>query len=152
MNKKILAGFAGFALTAVVAMGSVAWAADSAADVVTLREGLMIQIKNEFGIVKGAVDAGRAPDAAAVEAAENLAVLARLIPKNYPKGTENVASGAKPEVWTQAADFKAHADKFRAETLKLGEVAKGSDAGALKVQFAAVAKECKACHDTFRKQ
>ncbi len=147
MKKTIVAGFI---VAAAVVAGGAAWAADAAKDTVTLREGLMQAVKIEFMAVKAAVDAGRAPDAAAAEAAENLAALARIIPKAY-EGTEKVASGVKPEVWSKSAEFKAASEQFRTLSLKLSEAAKGSDAGALKTAFAAVGKECKACHDTFRK-
>ena len=69
MKKTIVAGFI---VAAAVVAGGAAWAADAAKDTVTLREGLMQAVKIEFMAVKAAVDAGRAPDAAAAEAAEIL--------------------------------------------------------------------------------
>ena len=59
--------------------------------------------------------------------------------------------GAKPEIWSKPADWQKAVDTHKAETAKLKQVAAAGDLSAIKAQFGAVQKTCKACHDAFRK-
>lgn len=115
------------------------------------REGGMKTIGANFKTVKEAVDAAKAPDDASAKAAETIAATILAWHQAIRQGPENVtAEKAKPEVWSKADDLAAHVASFRVQVAKLDEAAKGSDAVTLKAQFAAVGKECKACHDTFK--
>ncbi|WP_293765542.1 cytochrome c [uncultured Aquitalea sp.] len=58
---------------------------------------------------------------------------------------------AKPEIWSKPADWQKAVDTHKAETAKLKQVAATGDLSAIKAQFGAVQKTCKACHDAFRK-
>ena len=55
----------------------------------------------------------------------------------------------KPEALSNAADFKAAADKMQAEAGKL--VAAAGSLDTLRTQLGAVGASCKGCHDKFRK-
>jgi cytochrome c556 len=61
-----------------------------------------------------------------------------------------VKTAAKPEIWTQPADFKAASDKLIAEAGTLVEVAASGDAAAIGGQLRATGKACGACHKQFR--
>lgn len=88
------------------------------------------------------------------EAQRNAELLAALstIPKGFfGEGTDKVGeTRAKPEVWTNRADFDAKMDKMIQETAKLAQVAKAGDAAAIKTAVHDVDAACTACHDDYR--
>lgn len=63
---------------------------------------------------------------------------------NYPP------TRAKPEVWSQAGEFKLAQDKFLAATDALVQVAGSADLTAIRSSVDAVQASCKSCHDRFR--
>ena len=63
---------------------------------------------------------------------------------NYPP------THAKPEVWTQAAEFKAAQDGYLAQVNQLVAAAQGSDLALIKSRVNDVQKSCKSCHTQFR--
>ena len=63
---------------------------------------------------------------------------------NYPP------TRAKPEVWSQAGEFKQAQDSFIANVNKLADVSGSADLPAIRASVEAVQKSCKSCHDQFR--
>ncbi len=120
-------------------------------DAVKYRQSSLSVIGTHFSRI-GAMATGRAPyDAkAAVENAEVVATLARLPWAGFGPGTDKLSNKAKPEIWTEQAKFKDHADKMVAETTKLLAAAKTNNLDNLKAAFGPTAQSCKACHDAFR--
>src|ERR1043165_1627447 len=95
-------------------------------------------------------------DAREVQSAANaLAAVANSgLPGLFPAGT---ATGkgwrdttAKPEVFNDAAKFRALNEDFAREANELARLASGSEPQAVNEQFLKVAKACKSCHDKFR--
>ena len=86
------------------------------------------------------------------EAIKNADFVAMLctVPKGYfGEGTDKDTK-AKPEIWTQRADFDAKMDKMVSEAQKLPAVVRAGDMAAFKKQVGDVGAACKACHDDFR--
>ncbi|AXT45664.1 MULTISPECIES: c-type cytochrome [Chromobacterium] len=71
--------------------------------------------------------------------------------QHFPAGSGTGKTDAKPEIWSKPAEWQKAIDNHKAATAKLKQVAAGGDLGAIKVQFGATQKTCKACHDAFRK-
>ncbi len=104
----------------------------------------------------GAVAKGTAPydEADAAKRAARIVTLANIVGENFPEGS-NVAepdSKAKPDVWSNRADFdkklkdfQAHADTFVETNAK----EKGATEG-FKAAVAALAQDCKGCHETYK--
>lgn len=63
---------------------------------------------------------------------------------NYPP------TRAKPEVWSQASEFRQAQDKFLAATEALVQVAGSADLVAIRAAVETVQTSCKSCHDQFR--
>ena len=76
--------------------------------------------------------------------------LARMPWDGFQASTADVKSAAKPEIYKDAAKFKAAADTLESATAKLGAVARAKDEAGVKAAFGAVAKACGSCHDDFR--
>ncbi len=65
---------------------------------------------------------------------------------NYPP------TRAKPEVWSNAAEFKQAKDSFLATVDQLVKVSGSNDMPAIRDSVDAVQKSCKSCHDKFRNE
>ena len=68
----------------------------------------------------------------------------------FPPGTGRdvvPTTRAKPEVWTQQADFEVALTTLVGATNALGEAAKSGDVEKVKAGWTAVAKACGGCHD-----
>lgn len=63
---------------------------------------------------------------------------------NYPP------TRAKPEVWSQAGEFKQAQDTFLASVNQLVAVSGSADLPVIRASVEAVQKDCKSCHDQFR--
>lgn len=120
-------------------------------DAVKYRQNALFVMSQHFGRI-GAMASGRVPyDAkAAADNAQIVADLAKLPWAGFGPGTDKISQKAKPEIWTEQAKFKDHADKAIAETGKLLAAAKTNNLDNLKAAFGPAAASCKACHDTFR--
>jgi len=117
------------------------------------RQSAMFIMGQHFGRI-GAVVKGERPYNKD-EVAKNAAIAAEMskLPwDGFVAGTDKGETHAKPEIWTNAAKFKSDAEKMEKEIGKLAEVAKGGDLNAVKAQFGATGKACKACHDDFKKK
>lgn len=86
----------------------------------------------------------------AIRNAELLATLATIPKGFFGEGTDKGETRAKPEIWTNRADFDAKMDKMVNETGKLAQVARGGDAAAIKKAVHDVDAACTACHDDYR--
>ena len=86
----------------------------------------------------------------AVRAADMLALLSTVPKGFFGEGTGGEPTRAKPEIWTNRADFDAKMDKMVAEAQKLPAAARTGDAGALKKAVHDVDTACGACHDDYR--
>ena len=93
---------------------------------------------------------GESTDVAGIPAKSQQAVAAlQKFGTLFPTGTGREAvpdTRAKPEVWSQRANFDAALTKLITETQKLGDVAKTGGVDAVKTQYAVVAEACGGCH------
>ena len=100
----------------------------------------------------GAMANGKVPFDAkkAQEDAAVVLMLSRLPWAGFGPGTDKLSTKAKPEIWTEQAKFKDHADKMQGEVAKLLAAARTNNLDNLKAAFGPAANSCKACHDNFR--
>jgi cytochrome c556 len=124
-------------------------------DAIKYRHSAMTLQAAHFGRV-AAMASGRAPyDAQA--AAENASIartMSTIAFAGFAPGSEKGApTRAKPDIWTDTAEFKKYADQLQTAMAKLEEVARaGGGADALKGPVGDVGKLCKGCHDDFRNE
>lgn len=121
-------------------------------DAIKYRQSAFTLMGNHFGRV-AAMAQGRVPFDAKV-AADNAALVASMskLPFSaFGEGTDKgMPNRAKPEIWKDAAKFKAASEKMIAEVAKLETAAKGGNLDAVKSAVGGVGASCKACHDDFR--
>jgi cytochrome c556 len=84
-----------------------------------------------------------APDARAIKEASSKIIA------EFPPGSTQFPTAAKPVVWQQWDDFTEKAKKLQMEVEKLSTANPG-DGDALRAQFRAVAFACDGCHETYR--
>lgn len=121
-------------------------------DAIEYRQSALFVMGQHFGRL-GAMANGKIPfDAsAAQENADIVAAMAKLPWAAFGPGTDKGHdTKAKPEIWTEQAKFKEHADKMQTETVKLAAAAKTGDLDKIKTAFGNTAQTCKACHDNYR--
>jgi len=149
MKRLLLAAVA--ALTTLAALPAAAQF-QKPEDAIKYRQSVLTVMGNHVGRI-GAMATGRAPfDAkAAAESANIVHTLAGLPWAAFGPGTDKGApTRAKPEIWSDAAKFKAASDKMVGEVAKLDTAAKSGSLDAIKAAMGAVGSSCKACHDDFR--
>ncbi|MFO1194971.1 MAG: cytochrome c [Rhodoferax sp.] len=121
-------------------------------DAIKYRKSALTIMATHFGRV-GAMASGRAPfDANA--AAANAAIAESMSKLPWAAFVEGSGSGdtkAKPEIWSNAAGFKAASEKMQAAMSNLAAASKGGNLDAIKAAFGPVGASCKGCHDDFRK-
>jgi len=84
--------------------------------------------------------------------ADQLAALTTLdVLRGFPDGSDKGTTRAKPEIWTNKADFEKKLDNLKAEVNALQSVANtGTDRKAIAAGVAATGKACKSCHDEYK--
>jgi cytochrome c556 len=120
-------------------------------DAVKYRQSAMFLIGQHFSRM-GAVVKGEAPYDKEAFAA-NAALVDSLIKLPWDAfmvADSDRGTGMKPEALAQKDKFMELAKANRMEVGKLAAVAKGGDLNAVKAQFGAASKTCKACHDPYR--
>lgn len=121
-------------------------------DAIKYRQGAFTVMAAHFGRI-AAMAQGKVPfDAKAAAANANIVNdLAALPFTAFGEGTDKgLPNRAKPEIWKEAAKFKAAGDKMVAEVAKLDAAAKTGNLDAIKAAVGGVGQTCKACHDDFR--
>ncbi len=143
----LTAASVGAAILSSVAAAAIA---QTPAELVKQRQDLMDGWYPKFYKSFAEVARGQSTDIAAVPAkAKEAAALVRTIPSLFPAGTGHdvvATTRAKPEIWSDRAQFEANVTTLATETEKLGDVAKTGDLAAYKAQYAAVGKACTSCH------
>jgi cytochrome c556 len=121
-------------------------------DAIKYRQSAFQVMSAHFGRI-GAMANGRVPFDAKV-AQDNMAivnVVHKLPFTAFGEGTDKgLPQRAKPEVWKEAAKFRAAGEKMQAEVAKLDAAVKAGNLDAIKAAFGAAGGSCKACHDDFR--
>jgi cytochrome c556 len=93
---------------------------------------------------------GEEPPANAAAPAEKLDQIAHSLPRLFPAGSGREAvptTRAKPDVWSNRAEFEAAAKRLADETAKLSAAAKTGNLDAIKAAFGPATQACGGCHE-----
>jgi len=131
-----------------LALQTVAGAAAEQGDAIDYRQHIMNSLNEQAGAL-GEILSGAVPDDNVIAHLDALALIASTALKAFePK----VPGGeAKPEVWSNWADFSQRMNEFAKGTAAMAKLAheQGKEAGLAKVMDAL---SCKKCHDTYRRE
>jgi cytochrome c556 len=119
-------------------------------DAVKYRQSALQLIASHFGRMQPVMK-GQVPyDAAAIKANVELLKTLSVLPwAGFVVGSQ-AGTSAKPEVWSDAAGFKAAQSKFEGAVDKLAVAANSGDLDRVRAAFGDVGASCKACHDSYR--
>ena len=124
---------------------------DPAEDALNYRIGAFRTMAWSFGPMVAMVKNKMPYDAALFsQHAERVAFLSHLPLEGFIADSRIGDTTAKPEVWTERAEFEIQMDTMISAAEKLFEVSKAGDLDAIRPQFGALGKSCKSCHDDFR--
>lgn len=119
-------------------------------DAIKYRQSAFTLISSHFGRMQPTVKGATPYDAAAIKANVDLLKTLSTLPwAAFTQGSQ-ASSGAKPEVWSDAAGFKQAQQKFEAAVVKLSDESGSGDLEKLRAVFGDVGASCKACHDSYR--
>lgn len=135
------------ALTCALAVNATPASADEA--VIKYRKAVMEAVGGHTKAL-GEILKGSVPFSGDAKAhATALGALGEIGGHLFPEGSGKGDTEALPAIWEKPAEFKELLDGLRATTARL---AAAEDTSALKSAFGDVTKNCKACHDSFRKK
>lgn len=138
--------YAASAAYAETAAPAAALSKDEADSLIYERQQAMIQLEKDADLI-GSIVAGEVPPDKLAETARSLAAGAKdsaeLFKREVPGGN------AKPEVWTQHADYAARMDKFVAKSAEMAKVAETGNVNSV-IELLVDAMPCKECHDVYR--
>jgi cytochrome c556 len=119
-------------------------------DAIKYRTASFTVVGNHMGRLSAMAKGDKPFDAAAAQnSARIIESVSRLPWEAFVPNSATGDTRLKPEGLSNAADFKAAADKMQGETAKL--VAAAGSLDTLRTQLGAVGASCKGCHDKFRK-
>lgn len=106
------------------------------------------------GAFKSANDGLRASNVQQIQqAAPKIVAAARALPGWFPAGTGPSAAlktDAKPQIWTQAARFRAATTAFQTQAAAFERAAATGNLEAITAEARKLGGTCKGCHDDFR--
>lgn len=140
------------AVSSLVLMVAVAANAATPDDLVGARKQNFKQIG---GAAKAASDTLKTPTPDVAVIQKSAATIAGLAPKVatwFPAGTgpDKVKTGAKAEIWTDNAGFKAAAANFAKAAGEYKVAADSGNLDAIRGKQMAMGMTCKGCHDKYR--
>lgn len=132
-----------FALAAALAASGTVFA--DAQDAIDYRRHVMKTMGEQMAAIRMILDKKAPADNLAV----HLAVIATTAPQAKKAFEPNVPGGkAKPDVWTNWADFSKRLDTLVAATDELAKAAKSGGAAAVDSKLQSL--NCQNCHETYR--
>ena len=83
--------------------------------------------------------------------ADNVAALSKLPLEGFIPGSDKGDTEALAKIWTDMSDFDAKMQQLQKDAAALAILAKADDKKMLKQAFVTTAKNCKGCHDIYKK-
>lgn len=121
------------------------------ADIVAARQAAFHMSAVTSGSLKNAV-AGAGDLKSQTFAARGLARWAKALPTMFPPSTAQVPSRARPEIWSNRAEFDRIAAEFASSAGALPQLAQAGDRAQFAARIETAQATCSACHDKFRSE
>jgi len=125
----------------------------SAPDLAKVRIGHFRKLGAAYKTVSDALRHGDVHSDSVRQALQQIEDAANNLGSWFPPGSgpqPGVKTSAKPEIWTDANEFRAAREAFASQNAALQRVAPDGDAAAIRTEVLKLGATCKACHDKFR--
>ena len=120
-------------------------------DTVKYRQGILFGVSWNVGSMGAMVKGEAAFDSERFAfLAERTAVLVPMVLEGFKVETKEIESNAKENIWSNFNDFEERMLNLGKESGELLRIAKNGDETEIKIQFGAMAKQCKGCHDEYK--
>ncbi len=130
---------------------SQALAHSGATGIVKERMDLMKQVGKDMKLLKAMVRGNTDYDPQLVgRISSSLHEAAKQIPGQFPEGSLQHPTEARPKIWQQWDKFSDYVRQLEDESLRLGQVAASGDRQSIQNQFRQLNKTCLGCHKSFR--
>lgn len=162
MSRKLNLGrrsaFAGITLIAGASLALSALAQQAAppapgTQAINVRKAVFTLIGSGFKPVGEVLQGHAAYDADTVQkSAARVAFLAQYLNDVFPDNSSSGDTKARPEIWTNRADFDKRVKDFQDHTAALVQVAQSEKSAndTFKTAAAAVGQDCKGCHENYK--
>jgi cytochrome c556 len=137
------------ALATAIGFAGIAGMVHAQGDVIKERQALMKDQGANMKAMNGILEAN-GPAADMATAAAKLHEDSLKIPTLFPAGSGEGDTKAKPEIWTDNADFLAKAKTLQDESAMLVTAIAGGDIAAVKAQYEKVGGACGGCHKIYK--
>ena len=124
-----------------------------ATGIVKERMDLMKQVGKDMKSLKAMVRGNRAYDPRLVaQISHSMQQAARQIPGQFPEGSLQHPTEARPQIWQQWDKFTNYVRQLETESARLQQIAASADRQSIQHQFRQLNKTCLGCHKSFRKK
>ncbi len=124
-----------------------------ATGIVKERMDLMKQVGKDTKLLKAMVRGNRAYDPQLVaRISHSMQQAAGQIPGQFPAGSLQHPTEARPQIWQQWDKFTDYARQLETESARLRQIAASGDLPSIQHQFRQLNKTCLGCHKSFRKK
>ncbi len=123
------------------------------ADAIRTRVAGFRDLGASFKSLNDALRKGDANPAVITQATRRIRDISRAQYGWFPRGSgpaSGMKTAAKPQIWADAAKFKAAQDAFAAQAQAVDAAANSGNTAALQAQARRLGAVCKSCHDSFR--
>lgn len=125
---------------------------DDNADAIHYRQSAFGLIAHNFGDMAAMLKGKKPFDQTVFEQrAANVAALSTIPAEGFIPGSDKGETEALAKIWSDKADFDAIMVKFQKAAAELALAAKSGDKKAIKMAFKNTGKNCKGCHDSYKK-
>ena len=139
------------ALVACMCMPELASAQAAPEKAIRARQSSYYLMSQQMARINATIKGDVAFDKTALEtSAEALDVIGRLVVDNYPAGSDQGSTKAKPEIWKETSRFSQLAQASQSEAARLKAAVRGGDLDAIKAAYGATSQSCKSCHEVYR--
>jgi cytochrome c556 len=118
-------------------------------EIVAARQAAFNLTAATFGAMKPAIEAGGDVKSLGF-GARGIARWGAAMPAMFPLGSDLATDRARPEIWTNKADFDSKAAALTAAATALADAAQANDKAAAATAYAELGKTCGGCHQLYR--
>ncbi len=143
-------------LTVLVIVGVIASAMTvqaAAPDTIKTRQDGLKEMGKAFKVMLDEMKAGKLSAETVKDTSAKITKTADAMANWFPEGSgpeAGVKTAAKPEIWTDRADFDSKREKFVEAAGKFAEIASAGDLTAVGGGVRGLGGACKGCHDKYR--
>lgn len=135
----------------LVCLPTVAVAQTAPEKAIRSRQAAFYLMGQQMARIKAGAAGGSALEKSSLKlSAEVIEVLSRAVAEQFPAGSDQGTTKAKPDIWKEPARFKQLMQDLQSQAVKLQAAVRAGDPAEIKAAYGETSRSCKACHDDFK--